>query len=67
MGENRITDDRFRDPPAWPHGVSTAEFYASLPTAQPASSMDLYAVAWTLAQRDYELNLLFNPPPDFQI
>ena len=33
----------------------------------PAITPDLYAMAWTLAQRDYELDKLFNAPLDWEI
>ena len=60
MSDNRITD---YSPPGggpWPFGVSTAGFYAQTPVGQSADTPDLYAVAWTLAQRDHELDRLFN-------
>ncbi len=67
MGENRINGHRISESAGWPFGVSTDAFYAGLPTMQPASTADIYAVAWTLAQRDHEISKLFNAPFYYEI
>ena len=65
MNDNRISNvplpgDR------WPFDVSTARFQATLPMTQ-ATTADVFAVAWTLAQRDHELNKLFNAAYYYEI
>lgn len=60
MSDNRITDYSMPQGDRWPFEVSTPAFQAQMPVAQAAGTADLYAVAWTLAQRDYELDRLFN-------
>jgi hypothetical protein len=67
MSENRINSYRGEALPNWPFGINSSEYEGQLPTAQAASTQDLYAIAWGLAKRDYEMNRLFNGPFDYEI
>ena len=66
MSENRINSYRTEES-KWPFGASTSEFVQGLPLSPSATTFELYAVAWVLSKRDYELNKLFNGPFDYQI
>jgi hypothetical protein len=67
MSENRITDFNAQGENRWPFKVSMPEFQAQNPVTQAAATRDLYAVAWTLSQRDYELDKLFNAAYYYEI
>jgi hypothetical protein len=60
MNDNRISDYSMFSGDGWPFEVSTPA--ATVPTviAQYAGTADLYAAAWAMAQRDFELDRLFN-------
>jgi hypothetical protein len=60
MNDNRITGYSMPLGDRWPFEVSTPDFQAQTAVTQAAGTADLYAVAWTLAQRDHELDKLFN-------
>lgn len=66
MNENRINFYRNDESSRWPHGIDSREFRSQQPT-QSATLQDLFAVAWGLAKRDYEMNRLFNGPFDYEI
>ena len=57
--ENRISDYTSPWGDGSPFDASSAEYQAQIPV-QNVGATDLYAAAWTLAQRDYELDKLFN-------
>ena len=62
--ENMLGNDRtegFAMPgDRWPVVISSAEIQAPNPVLQAAATADLYAAAWSMAQRDFELDRLFN-------
>jgi hypothetical protein len=58
--ENRISNFARPSGDGWPFDASRAEHQAQIPVVQNVGAADVYAAAWTLAQRDYELDKLFN-------
>lgn len=67
MNDNRTTGDSTPFGDRWPFEVSTSDFQAQATGTQAARTADLYAVAWTLAQRDHELDKLFNAAYYYEI
>jgi len=65
MNDNRISDYSMYPGDGWAFEVSTPAtgmpaIGAPTVIAQSAGTADLYAAAWAMAQRDFELDRLFN-------
>jgi hypothetical protein len=60
MNDNRISDYSMYPGDGWAFEVSTPAAAAPTVIAQSAGTADLYAAAWAMAQRDFELDRLFN-------
>lgn len=67
MGENRIRAYGAEPNAAWPTGLLRDACIVESPASQTVRTTDLYSAAWSLSQRDFELNKLFNGPFDYQI
>ena len=64
-----MNDNRISKLPGhlWPLDITMADFQAAAQPTQTAATADLFAVAWTLANRDHELNKLFNAAYYYEI
>ena len=60
MGDNRISDHSMFAGDGGAFEVSTPAAALPMAIAPAAGTADLYATAWAMAQRDYELDRLFN-------
>jgi hypothetical protein len=60
MGDNRISDQSMFAGDGWAFEVSTPAPAMPPAIAPAAGTADLYATAWAMAQRDHELDRLFN-------
>jgi len=60
MNDNRISDYSMFSGDGWAFEVSTSAAADPTAIAQAAGTADLYAAAWAMAQRDFELDRLFN-------
>ena len=60
MADNRISDFSMFPGGGWSVEVSTSSAMALPGVAPPAGTADLYSAAWSIAQRDVELDRLFN-------
>ena len=60
MKDNRISDYSMFSGDGWAFEISTPAAVAPTAITQSAGTADLYAAAWSMAQRDFELDRLFN-------